>query len=62
MFISSSDYDSLLKKGVVGMILERSEGGYFDKVFSIHPLAKKTRKILIEENHYLYEFGFESLV
>tara|TARA_B110000008_G_C16976912_1_gene566264 strand:- start:2495 stop:3682 length:1188 start_codon:yes stop_codon:yes gene_type:complete len=61
MFISSSDYDSLFKKGVVDMISERSEGGYFEKVFSIHPLAKKTRKILIEENHYLYEFGFDSL-
>ena len=61
MFIASSDYDSLIQKGVVDMISERSEGGYFDKVFSIHPLAKKTRKILIKENHYLYEFGFDSL-
>ena len=61
MFIASSDYDSLFEKGVVGMISERNEGGYFDKVFSIHPLAKKTRKILIKKNHHLYEFGFDSL-
>ena len=61
MFIGSSDYDSLFQKGVVDMISERNEGGYFDKVFSIHPLAKKTRKIFIKKNHYLYEFGFDRL-
>ena len=61
MFIASSDYDSLFQKGVVDMISERNEGGYFDKVFSIHPLAKKTRKIFINNNHYLYEFGFDRL-
>ena len=43
------------------MISERDEGGYFDKVYSIHPLAKKTRKIFIKKNHCLYEFGFDSL-
>ena len=33
MFIASSDYDSLFQKGVVDMISERNEGGFFDKVF-----------------------------
>lgn len=61
MFIASSDYDSLIEKGVVDMISERSEGDYFNNVYSVHPLAKKTRKILIKNNHNLYEFGVDSI-
>lgn len=62
LFISSSDFDAISAKGVVGMIAERSEGGYFDKVISVHPLATKSRTIQIDESHELVEFGFDSLL
>ena len=61
LFISSSDYDALLAKGVTGMIAERSEGGYFDRVISVHPLARKSRTIFIAPGHDLVEFGFDAL-
>lgn len=61
LFISSSDFDAVSAKGVAGMIAERSEGGYFDKVISVHPLATKSRTIQIDGNHELVEFGFDAL-
>jgi glycosyltransferase involved in cell wall biosynthesis len=61
LFVSSSDYDSLLDKGVEGMLTERSEGGYFQRVISFHPLAHKTRIIPIARGHDLVECGFDML-
>lgn len=61
MFISSSDYDALAAKGVTGMIAERSEGGYFRRVISLHPLARKTRVVPIAPGHDLVELGFDAL-
>jgi glycosyltransferase involved in cell wall biosynthesis len=60
MFIASSDYDALLAKGVTGMIAERSEGGYFQRVISLHPLARKTRVLPIAPGHDLVELGFDA--
>ena len=59
MFVASSDFDSIKSKGVEGMIAERSEGGYFGNIISIHPLARKSRVIEIGKNHRLFEFGFD---
>lgn len=61
MFISSSDYDALVAKGVSGMIAERSEGSYFKRVISLHPLARKTRVVPIAPGHDLIELGFDAL-
>jgi glycosyltransferase involved in cell wall biosynthesis len=61
MFVSSSDYDALLVKGVIGMIKERSEGGFFQRVISLHPLARKTRSFPIGPGHDLVELGFDGL-
>ncbi|GJL61929.1 MAG: hypothetical protein NPIRA04_05830 [Nitrospirales bacterium] len=60
LFISSSDWDALVTKGVTDMLLERSEGGYFSKVISVHPLAHNSRTIPIAQNHDLIEFGFDA--
>lgn len=57
LFIVSSDYDSLLKKGVASMILERDEGGFFEKVFNFHPYASKTQTLTLNERHRLIELG-----
>ncbi|TVR11186.1 MAG: glycosyltransferase [Salinarimonadaceae bacterium] len=61
MFVSSSDYDGLIAKGVTGMIAERSEGGFFRRVISLHPLARKTRVVPIAPGHDLVELGFDAL-
>lgn len=61
MFVSSSDYDSLVVKGVADMIRERSEGGFFQRVISVHPLARKTRVVPIAPEHKLVELGFDAL-
>jgi glycosyltransferase involved in cell wall biosynthesis/2-polyprenyl-3-methyl-5-hydroxy-6-metoxy-1,4-benzoquinol methylase len=57
LFIVPSDYISLLEKGVVSMILERDEGGFFKKVFNVHPYASKTQTLDLNEIHQLIEFG-----
>lgn len=61
LFISSSDYASLLEKGVDKMMLERSENGFFDRVISIHPLAKHSGVHRLAKGHRLFEFGFDYL-
>ena len=53
LFIASSDWDALSAKGVTDMIAERSEGGFFDRVVSVHPLARRTRRIAIAPRHDL---------
>jgi len=57
LFIVSSDYASLKEKGVASMILERDEGGFFKKVFNVHPYASKTETLDLNETHRLIEFG-----
>lgn len=57
LFIVPSDYAQLLKKGVASMILERDEGGFFKKVFSVHPYASKTQTLNLNQIHRLIEFG-----
>ena len=57
LFIVPSDYGSLLEKGVAPMILERDEGGFFKRVFNVHPYASKTQTMDLNENHQLIEFG-----
>src|SRR4030042_5329897 len=59
LFIGPSDYASLLEKGVASMILERDEGGFFKRVFTVHPYATKTQKMILRETHQLIEFGPE---
>ena len=61
LFIGSSDWDSLVTKGVEKMMGERLEGGFFGQVISVHPLAKKSRTIDLDANHKLVEFGFDAL-
>jgi glycosyltransferase involved in cell wall biosynthesis len=57
LFIVPSDYSSLQAKGVVSMILDREEGGFFKKVFSVHSYASKTQTLDLNEVHQLIEFG-----
>jgi glycosyltransferase involved in cell wall biosynthesis len=57
IFITPGDYAGLLEKGVASMILERDEGGFFKKVFNVHPHASQTQTLDLNEVHQLIEFG-----
>jgi len=57
IFITPGDYAALLEKGVASMILERDEGGFFKKVFNVHPHASQTQTLDLSEVHQLIEFG-----
>lgn len=55
LFIVPADYDALEVKGVKNMIFERDEGGYFERVVTVHPIANSTRTIMLSEVFVLYE-------
>jgi glycogen synthase len=59
LFVVPSDYASLEQKGVVYMILERDEGGFFQRVITAHPWATLTRLLDLNEAHQVREFGPE---
>ncbi|ADG94199.1 glycosyl transferase group 1 [Arcobacter nitrofigilis DSM 7299] len=56
--IVPSDYDELVKKNVTHQILQRNEGGFFSKVYSLH-FGKRNLKKELSENNILYQFGWK---
>lgn len=59
LFIVPADYDALTIKGVESMIYERDEGGFFQRVVTVHPIATKTRILELGGAHAIYELGFD---
>jgi len=59
LFIVPAYYDELKAKGVESMIFERDEGGFFNKVITIHPFSNKTRVIVLNQTHEIHEIGFD---
>jgi len=59
LFFVSSAYVDLKKKGVLGMIQDREERGYFDFVYTIHPFLPQTQTINISDKNILIEYGTE---
>ena len=59
LFIVPAEYDELKEKGVESMIFERDENGFFGKVITVHPFAKHTRVIILDEVHQVHEIGFD---
>lgn len=59
LFIVPADYDELKEKGVEGMIFERDEHGFFEKVITVHPVARKTQTIHLNACHEVHEFGLD---
>ena len=57
--IVPADYDALQRKGVLDMVFERDEGGFFERVITIHPVARETRRMSLNDTHVLYEFGLK---
>lgn len=57
LFLVPAEIDALRKKGVDRMILERDEGGFFERVITVHPLTPIARTIDLNETHRVYELG-----
>ena len=60
LYIVPSDFDSLKKKGVVDMIKERDEGGFFDKVITLHPFTRSNKEINLSNNNKIIEYGWKT--
>jgi len=58
-FVAEASYKALKEKGVLPMISDREEGGYFDMVYSIHPFVSPTQTIRISDKNILIEYGTE---
>jgi glycogen synthase len=56
LFLVPSDYDALRRKGVDRGILDRDEGGFFERVITVHPLASQARVMDLNEVHRIHEF------
>lgn len=57
LFIVPSDLGDLERKGVAHLITERDEGGYFERVVSLHPTARATRRVEIAQNNTVVELA-----
>jgi glycosyltransferase involved in cell wall biosynthesis len=58
-FVAEATYTALKEKGVLHMIADRDEGGYFDFVYTIHPFISPTQTIEISDKNILTEYGTE---
>jgi glycogen synthase len=56
LFLVPADYEALRRKGVDRGILERDEGGFFERVVTVHPLAHSRRTIDLGSVHRIYEY------
>ncbi|MCF6339845.1 MAG: glycosyltransferase family 4 protein [Sulfurimonas sp.] len=62
LYIVPSDYDSLEKKGVLNLILERDEGAFFDNILTLHPFTKNNKTIDLRDNNRVVEYGWKSKI
>ena len=59
LYIVPSDYDSLEKKGVINLILERDEGDFFETVLTLHPFTKNDNVVNLTTNNKVIEYGWK---
>lgn len=57
LFLVPSTYEALDQKGVAQMILERDEGGFFERVVTVHPFAPRDEVIDLGPAHVVHELG-----
>jgi glycosyltransferase involved in cell wall biosynthesis len=55
LFLVPSDYEDLCKKGVAPLITERDENGFFEKVVTVHPAARRDQLLDLTPDQRLYE-------
>lgn len=61
MCIVPANLQSLKDKGVDGPILQRDLGGYWDKVYTVHPFCDKEAVYELSDKHVVLEFRLQSL-
>jgi glycosyltransferase involved in cell wall biosynthesis len=61
LFIVPSSYESLKRKGTHVTFDQRTELGFFERVFTYHPVAPSTSRFDLDEVHTITEFGLDTL-
>ena len=61
LLISSSDYQSAVTKGVVSMLADFDEGGFFEHVLIAFPLARTTCAVQVSERVFVRDIGTDWL-
>jgi glycosyltransferase involved in cell wall biosynthesis len=56
LFIVAASVDELMAKGVESMLHDREEGGYFERVVTVHPFANQDQVKDLNKIHQLHEF------
>lgn len=59
LYITPSDINELKKKGVLTLVAERNEGGFFKKVITLIPFGRTDEKLKICKNNVLYQLGWK---
>lgn len=59
-YVSASDWDSAVAKGVAGMLRDAEEAGYFGHVTTIFPFAPRSLETQISEHHRLVQWGYDA--
>ena len=59
--ISSADWDSIKAKGVVAIVQDFEEAGYFGAVTTIFPFARRSLRASLTENHEVVQYGYDAL-
>lgn len=57
MFLVPAEFESLKQKNVLHMVLERDEGGFFERVVTVHPFTRKRQVIRLNDVHQVCELG-----
>ena len=60
LYIVPSSFEDLKKKGVVDLIKQRDEGGFFKKVITLHPFTKKNNIIYLDDKFKIIEYGWQT--
>lgn len=62
MCIVPANYQELQDKGVASHIFQRDLNGYWDKVITVHPFCKYTRRIDLSNKHVILEYRLGDLL
>lgn len=58
--ITPNNYEDLAKKGVLDLIANFSENGFFNKTINLFPIGRESRKVKLTENSEIIEYGWKT--
>jgi glycosyltransferase involved in cell wall biosynthesis len=59
--ISSADWESIQAKGVVDIIRDFEEAGFFSAVTTIFPLARRSMRVSLAANQEVVQYGYDAI-